>query len=122
MKANKRQPRSKRWLGMEPLESRCVPSGIDSLGVYRAGEFYLDIGAPGYQGERPYYLGSPGDQALAGDWDGDGRDQLGYFRDGKFHLHGQTPFAFGLPGDRPIVGDWDGDGKDQVGVFRTGPN
>jgi hypothetical protein len=107
-------------LDVERLDDRIVPAGIDSVGVFRNGAFYLDTGAPGYQNERPFSFGQAGDRALAGDWDGDGRDQLGLFRNGVFMLQGSAPFAFGFATDLPIVGDWDGDGKDQAGVFRNG--
>jgi alpha-tubulin suppressor-like RCC1 family protein len=76
-----------------------------------------------------------GDVPVAGDWDGDGTDTLGVFRNGVFYLHhnnqlseehererkgGALVIEFGWPGDVPVVGDWDGDGIDTIGVFRAG--
>lgn len=59
---------------------------------------------------------------IAGDWDGDGTCDLGWFSNDRafFVLPGAPKpyFSFGLPGDRPVTGDWDGDGRDQAGVFR----
>jgi len=79
--------------------------------------------------------GQPGDQPVAGDWDGDGRTDLGVFRDGTF-LRGVIttatctrcftlttiepidPLSFGQAGDMPVAGDWNGDGIDDIGVYR----
>ena len=73
-------------------------------------------------------FGGAGDIPLVGDWDGDGDDTVGVFRDGTFTIADansgkrQRPrtFAFGRPGDVPVVGDWNADGRDTVGVFRDG--
>ena len=70
---------------------------------------------------------------MAGDWNGDGRTDLGIFRGGTFLLGTLTDvivctpacvsrtlvvvedgIAFGRAGDLPVAGDWDGDGKDDV--------
>jgi len=66
-------------------------------------------------------------QPIAGDWDGDGTDQPGWFRRGAVALSMTTGgtrwtkrFRFGAPGDVAVVGDWDRDGDDDLGVFRTG--
>lgn len=64
--------------------------------------------------------GRASDRLLVGDWNGDGRDQPGVFRDGQWYLDGVAPFAFGEAGDVPVVGDWDGDGIDTIGLFRGG--
>jgi hypothetical protein len=62
---------------------------------------------------------------LTGDWDGDGRDTPGWFKDGLVFLRNRNSggsshhvFFFGRAGDVPVVGDWDGDGKDTIGVRR----
>ncbi len=65
------------------------------------------------------------DVPVAGDWDHDGKAEVGVFRrgpTGSFQLrrdNGTTRVvAFGNHGDLPLVGDWDGDGTDDVGVRR----
>ncbi len=65
------------------------------------------------------------DVPLAGDWDHDGRAEVGVYRrgpTGSFLLrrdNGSTQVvAFGAHSDLPLVGDWDGDGTDDVGVRR----
>jgi hypothetical protein len=62
---------------------------------------------------------------LAGDWNGDGRSQPGWFHGGTFYLASgpagvTNSFRFGRAGDRPVAGDWNGNGRDGIGVFRRG--
>jgi len=84
--------------------------------------------------------GQAGDLPVAGDWDGDGKTDLGIFRKGTFIRARLAPFAFcilcqnftvaadidtidfGQDGDIPVAGDWDGDGDDDIGVWRPGVN
>lgn len=74
-----------------------------------------------------FYFGDPGDVPFAGDWDCDGVDTPGLYRqsDGYVYLRNsndQGPadiaFFFGNPGDVPLPGDFDGDGCDTVSVYR----
>ena len=72
-------------------------------------------------------FGDPGDQPVCGDWDGDGHDTPGIYRNGVFFVRNSFTsgpadivIGYGDPGDRPVVGDWDGDGKDTIGIFRGG--
>lgn len=113
----------------------------DDIGVYRTAgsslvqnQYLLDLGAPGESGELAYSFGLRGDVPLVGDWDGDGRDDIGTYRvnggAGPMYFLDEGPrgwtgatagergYQFGLPGDVPIVGDWNGDGRDDFGVFR----
>ena len=107
----------------------------DTIGVFRpsTSQFLLrnsnTAGAP----DITIAFGQPGDLPVSGDWNGDGKTDVGVFRNGQFLLrqtitinvlgHPQT-FAitttinFGLAGDLPVTGDWDGDGIDTPGVFR----
>lgn len=73
------------------------------------------------------YYGNPGDFPIIGDWDCDGDETLGSYRqsDGYVYLRNansqgiaDTAFFFGNPGDIPIVGDFDADGCDTVSVYR----
>ena len=119
--------------------------GYDEIGIYRPdngvgqSEFHLVEGEwdslSTYVGaaDKVIQFGSyPDDIPIAGDWDGDGDDDIGGFYpvDKKFYLYTlnwgagtKTPYggdpAFGEPSDnKPIIGDWDGDGDDDIGMFR----
>lgn len=105
-----------------------APEG-DTIGVYRPsdGSMYLRrSNTPGFADVSSVY-GMATDVPVAGDWDGDGDDTIGVFRNGTFMLRNEvTPgfadveVSFGLPTDLPVVGDWDGDGDDTIGVYRDG--
>jgi len=52
---------------------------------------------------------------VAGDWNGDGIDTIGIYRDGVFYLSNSNStgfadivFVLGNSGDFPIAGNWDG--------------
>lgn len=74
-----------------------------------------------------FYFGNPGDVPFMGDWDGDGIDTPGLYRqaDGYVYLRNtntqgiaDVSFFFGNPGDIPLPGDFDGDGFDTVSIYR----
>jgi hypothetical protein len=98
-------------------------------GVFRpaTGELFLkNANSSGFADTYIIY-GNPGDYPLTGDWNGDGLDSVGVYRNGVFYLRNSnsTGFAdivipFGNPGDQPIAGDWNGDGIDTIGVYRNG--
>jgi hypothetical protein len=74
---------------------------------------------------REFDYGAPGDRPVVGDFNKDGRTDIGVVRGNvwllrKFPSAGVTwrHFAFGRATDTPVVGDWDGDGRDGVGVRR----
>ncbi len=71
-------------------------------------------------------FGMLGGTPLAGDFDGDGIDELAVFKDGYWMLdlnrngiwdEGDLLARLGDAEDRPVVGDWDGDGKDDIGIY-----
>ncbi len=70
--------------------------------------------------------GDPGQKAVTGDWNGDGRASTGVFVGGNWHLSdicggpANRSFAFGIGTDLAVVGDWDGNGTSTPGVFRDG--
>ncbi len=74
-----------------------------------------------------FYYGNPGDYPFVGDWDCDGFDTPGLFRqsDAFAYLRNSTSegvadirFFFGNPSDVPLVGDFNGDGCDTLSVYR----
>lgn len=94
----------------------------------------LDEGIPGASGEAVHSFGLNGDIPLVGDWNGDGKEEVGVFgpntpggprffvdegpRGYSGTFPGELGYQFGLPGDLPLVGDWDGNGTYDFGVFR----
>ncbi|MGB7858906.1 MAG: Ig-like domain-containing protein [Acidimicrobiia bacterium] len=74
-----------------------------------------------------FYYGWPGDIPFVGDWDCDGDETPGLYRqsDGYVYLRNSNSqgfadleFYFGIPGDIPIAGDFNGDGCDTVSIYR----
>ncbi len=71
--------------------------------------------------------GNPGDLPVVGDWDGDGDQTAGMYRqsDGFFYARNSNSTGIahfecfaGDPDDVAIAGHWDGDGDDTLGIFR----
>ena len=74
-----------------------------------------------------FYYGVPGDYPFVGDWDCDGEDTPGLYRqsDGYAYLRNSNTqgiadltFFFGNPGDIPIAGDFNGNGCDTLSIYR----
>jgi len=74
-----------------------------------------------------FFYGDPGDYPFVGDWDGDGVETPGLYRqsDGYVYLRNSNTqgiadikFFFGNPGDVPIAGDFNNDGFDTVSIYR----
>jgi len=110
--------------------------GRDTIAIYdpRAARFTLTDRNVARAAETSFAFGEPtvatddgtAVYALAGDWDGDGRDSIGLFSApaNVFRLRNENSagppdlvFAFGQGNRRPVVGDWDGDGIDTIGVL-----
>ena len=70
-------------------------------------------------------FGSNTDKAVPGDFTGDGKADVAFYRPGNgnwFILRSEDfsyyAFPFGGAGDIPVPGDYDGDGKFDAGIFR----
>ena len=103
-----------------------------SIGVFRPGtaEFFGKSGRPGIKDDQQsglqFAYGDGTDVPVIGDWDGNGTQTHGVYRDGRWILtntlgseSGDYERIYGQAGDQPIVGDWDGDGIQTIG-FRRG--
>lgn len=112
--------------------------GADQVGTGLSRWFMLDVNGNGRwdgngRGDVKRHFGLPTDTHIAGDFNGDGVDEIGVFRSSNFKFYldlngnrkwdgvaggdGVQRFG-GAPGDEPIIGDWNGDGYDDVGVHR----
>ncbi|MCB1247450.1 MAG: PQQ-dependent sugar dehydrogenase [Acidimicrobiia bacterium] len=117
-----------------PIAGDFDADGCDTVSVYRPseGRVYIinelgdgdgGLGAADFA----YYFGNPGDVPFTGDFDDDGDDTIGlyrqstgyvYFRNTHTQGNAEFEFYFGNPGDRFVAGDWTGAGPDTPGVFR----
>jgi len=75
---------------------------------------------------RRFIFGNEEGIPVAGDWDGDGRTEIGVFIAGYWYLDlngngrwdsGDLWAQLGSEADLPVTGDWDGDGKTDIGIF-----
>jgi hypothetical protein len=90
------------------------------------GKWYL-YNEAGVQ-QKTFFYGNPGDFPIYGDWNCNGEETPGMYRqsDGFVYLRdsntqgvGDTRFFFGNPGDIPLAGDFNGDGCDTVSIYRA---
>jgi len=110
--------------------------GFDEIGVYypNSGWWYLDNNDDGIWTDgtdRAFGFGGGTDSLpVAGDWNGDGFDEIGVYYPGEgwWYLDNNddgiwtdgTDRAFGFGGGTdslPVAGDWNGDGFDEIGIY-----
>jgi uncharacterized protein with PhoU and TrkA domain len=115
--------------GDVPVAGDWNGDGVDTIGVFRDGQWLMDSDGDGHltEQDRTIEFGQPGDIPLVGDWDGDGVDQVGLYRQGRWILDSNQDgrldnvdrvFEMGNCADRPVVGDWDGDGMDDPAIYQ----
>lgn len=113
-----------------PLAGDWNGDGIDSVAIFRAGQWTLNASGDGRLTAQDEIVsfGQAGDIPIAGDWNGDGITNLGVVRgdvwiidsDGDRRITGndlQIPIPKPNADAVPIVGDWDGDGTDEFGWY-----
>lgn len=124
-------------LGDVPVAGDWNSDGRTDVGVVRKNlargglDWYLDLNNDGYLAERVVEYGLIGDVPVVGDWNSDGRLDLGAVRkntargglDWYLDLNNDGYLAervmqYGLLNDQPIVGDWNNDGRSDLGVVR----
>jgi hypothetical protein len=115
--------------GDVPVAGDWSGAGVDTIGVFRNGQFILDVDGDGKRGDNDLtvQLGQRGDRPVVGDFNGDGVDELGVYRDGLWLIdinhdgvldeHDMRQ-ELGGADDHPVVGDWNGDGCDQIGIHQ----
>ena len=68
------------------------------------------------------YWGFRGDRTAVADYNGDGQDEMGIYRNGSWfllHLDGKVEvFFWGQQNDIPVPADYDGDGRDDIAIWR----
>ncbi len=103
-------------------------SRATTIGMFRPanGFFYLRFTNAPCFADRDFFYGLADDAPVIGDWNGDGVETIGVFRNGQFFLRNSNApglpdivAAFGSAGDAPLAGDWNGDGRDTIGAFRV---
>jgi hypothetical protein len=122
----------------KPVAGDWTGNGTAKIGVYRSGKWYLDADGNGSLDNCvadiciDSFGGNRGDIPVVGDWNGDGKDKVGVYRNGRWVLDRNgngtaddcavdlcATFG-GYRGDVPVVGDWSNDGRDKIGVYRMG--
>ncbi len=94
---------------------------------------YIDYNGDGQfipaTGDRYIPYGASGWTQLVGDWNGDGKSEIGIFKDGLWYIdYGGSGvidantkyYSFGGAGWTPLIGDWNADKKDKIGVYNAG--
>jgi len=101
---------------------RGVRNGVPKW-FLREGQYVIYQGPwTSYEYTLPGELAS--DKPVVGDFNGDSRDEFGYFQNGYWYtvdFRGYAPpktFQWGMAGDIPVPGDYDGDRQDDYAIFR----
>src|SRR5687767_7998473 len=106
---------------VERLEDRTVlAAGVGVFAADTATWALRSTASPGEADAGTFQFGIA--MPVAGDWNGDGRDDIGTFNRNtatwslRYGASEGIPdagvFLFGQPGSLPVVGDWNGDGRD----------
>jgi 5'-nucleotidase len=108
--------------GAIPVEGGSGAPGPDPDPLYG---YFLTNGWDGGRADHAFMFGRHGDQALVGDWDGDGTDTISVRRGTETYVNNaprggaaETVIRYGRAGDEVLVGDWDGDGVDTLAARR----
>jgi hypothetical protein len=125
--------------GAIPIVGDWNGNGKNEIGVYIDGIWFLDMNGnwqwdgEGVDVRGVFGVGVPNAIPVVGDWNGDGKSEIGIYSDGSYYLdmNGNRQwdgdgvdvlgvFGIGVPNAIPVVGDWNGDGKSDIGVYSDG--
>jgi serine-aspartate repeat-containing protein C/D/E len=117
--------------GDAPVTGDWNGDGIRQIGVFRDGQWNLDLNGDGRftEVDAAVTFGQAGDLPVVGDFDGNGFHEIGVYRAGtwivdtnrnrELDAHDRV-FELGGANDKPVVGDWNDDGADDPGVYHPG--
>jgi len=112
-----------------------VTNTTDKVGGYLNGAWNLDrnenVFWDGILNDGQYTWGWSAATPVVGDWNGDGKTEIGVCYSGQWWLDyngngvwdGPSVdkyYTFGSPGSMLIIGDWNGDGKTEIGTYNAG--
>lgn len=98
------------------------------IGLYEGGMWHFRTTLSSGTSDFAMQFGGAGAgwQAVAGDWNGDGTQDLGLYKDGEWLLRDtisgeiqRASFGTGA-GWQAVAGDWNGDGIDGIGLYQGG--
>ena len=120
-----------------PLAGDFDGDGCDTVSIYRPSEQRIYVinrlgsnNGPLGPADYSFIFGNPGDKPFAGDFDGNGVDEVGLHRESTGRVYfrfsltagvADRDFIYGNPGDKIIAGVWAQKGEfgpDTVGIFR----
>ena len=106
-----------------------VVNATTKIGVYKDGNWYLDLNGDGLSessADKAFSFGAPGWINITGDWNNDGKTDIGVTNGQQWYLDMNNngvfdsgidkAYSFGAPGWTPIVGDWSATGSSYIGV------
>lgn len=111
-----------------PTPTATRPPVSYTVGLYEGGLWHLRATLSSGTPDFVLQFGGAGAgwQAVAGDWNGDGTQDLGLYKDGEWLLRDtmsgeirRGSFGTGA-GWQAVAGDWNGDGVDGIGLYRDG--
>jgi hypothetical protein len=121
------------WVAAALLCLSCRPAPVPpsaGVGVFVPGEQVSLIRLRSTDGRvLVAEVGASAGVPVAGDWDGDGHDTVGYFEPGADSFHLSDDFGDGVPQFSrvlsgwncapclPVAGDWSGRGADGIGLY-----
>jgi hypothetical protein len=121
-----------------PVTGDWSGTGRTNIGVYRNGDWYLDIDGDGIWNaavDKHFSFGGAGYAPFTGNWTGDGKWKAGLFQgvspnnafftidydgNGTYDMPPDFSTSYGLRTDIPVIGQWGSTKASRIGIFRDG--